>query len=438
MRHLMASTRSVAVASSSCSVFRGAQRTVFSASSVLSPSTSSHFFSAQEDARNATRLRAGNRNGNKEGEVYYNSAVRRRLKSTTSTRGFAAKSSGEEEEEKEEEEEEETTTTSTLKREEREEETTTDFAKIDGDSVGKYVKVNKSELPLDQCKAIEREFAFTGTNCLLYRKCDEALREVVARHERVHLRGYRGSGKSVSLAILVLRERALGSLVVYLPRTSYMVTRTSYQKHGEGEDLWDTPDAARVFLHAVAAKPNEALLGKMKASDGKQTLLEVVKSGLEKADQYVTQNAIDVVDELVKQKDFRVIFAFDEHNALYGPSDMHEVKGPRSRKNIHSDRLRLALKLRSCFPTANGGRYVACESTTDVGSSNPVFKSEDENVFDFEIPKFSVAETYAVLKHYEEVGKCSRGINKEVAREFKALTNGKVKEIQEYLMFQSI
>jgi hypothetical protein len=42
------------------------------------------------------------------------------------------------------------------------------------------------------------------------------------------------------------------------------------------------------------------------------------------------------------------------------------------------------------------------------------------------------------LKHYEEVGKCSRGINKEVAREFKALTNGKVKEIQEYLMFQSI
>ena len=436
MRHLMASTRSVAVASSSCSVFRGAQRTVFSASSVLSPSTSSHFFSAQEDARNATRLRAGNRNGNKEGEVYYNSAVRRRLKSTTSTRGFAAKSSGEEEEEKEEEEE--TTTTSTLKREEREEETTTDFAKLDGDSVRKYVKVNKSELPLDQCKAIEREFAFTGTNCLLYRNCDEALREVVARHERVHLRGYRGSGKSVSLAILVLRERALGSLVVYLPRTSYMVTRTSYQKHGEGEDLWDTPDAARVFLHAVAAKPNEALLGKMKASDGKQTLLEVVKSGLERADQYVTQNAIDVVDELVKQKDVRVIFAFDEHNALYGPSDMHEVKGPRSRKNIHSDRLRLALKLRSCFPTANGGRYVACDSTTDVGSLNPVFKSEDENVFDFEIPKFSVAETYAVLKHYEEVGKCSRGINKEVAREFKALTNGKVKEIQEYLMFQSI
>jgi len=205
----MASTRSVAVASSSCSVFRGAQRTVFSASSLSSPSTSSHFFSAQEDAPNAARLRAGNRKGNKEGEVYYNSAIRRRLKSTTSTRGFAAKSSGEEEEE--EEEEEETTTTSILKREEREEETTTDFAKLDGDSVGKYVKVNKSELPLDQCKAIEREFAFTGANCLLYRKCDEALREVVARHERVHLRGYRGSGKSVSLAILVLRERALGS-----------------------------------------------------------------------------------------------------------------------------------------------------------------------------------------------------------------------------------
>ena len=139
----------------------------------------------------------------------------------------------------------------------------------------------------------------------------------------------------------------------------------------------------------------------------------------------------------MKQKDVRVVFAFDEHKALYGPSDMHEVKGPRSRKNIHTDRLRLALKLRSCFPTANGGRYIACDSTTDVGSSNPVFKSEDENVFDFEIPKFNVAETYALLKHYEEVGKCSRGINKQIALEFKALTNGKVKEIQEYLMFQN-
>ena len=64
-------------------------------------------------------------------------------------------------------------------------------------------------------------------------------------------------------------------------------------------------------------------------------------------------------------------------------------------------------------------------------------KQTDENVFDFEIPKFNVAETYALLKHYEEAGKCSRGINKQIALEFKALTNGKVKEIQEYLMFQN-
>ena len=32
--------------------------------------------------------------------------------------------------------------------------------------------------------------------------------------------------------------------------------------------------------------------------------LQIVKSGLEKGDQHVTQNAIDVVDELVKQKTF--------------------------------------------------------------------------------------------------------------------------------------
>ena len=410
--------------------------------------TQSASFSAQRNLSNRRRRRRSF--SSKEGKKEECNAIKRRTRriETTliSTRGFAAKSSDEVEVEKEGEEETTTTSTSEKKsnsqkeeEEEEEEEVTTDFAKLNGNSVRKYITVSKSQLRLDQCKAIEREFAFTGSNGLLYRKCDDALREIVARHERVHLRGYRGCGKSVSLAILVLRERALGSLVVYLPRTSHLVTRSSYQKHGEGaqEDLWDTPDAARVFLHAVAAKPNEMHLRKIKTSGDKQSLLDVVKSGLEKGDQHVTQIAIDIIDELVKQKDVRVVFAFDEQNALYGPSDMHEVKGPRSRKNIHTDRLRLALKLRSCVPTANGGRYIACDSTTNVGSSNPVFKSKDENVFDFEIPKFNVSETHALLKHYEEVGKCSQGINKEIAMEFKALTNGKVKEIQEHLMFQN-
>ena len=409
--------------------------------------TQSATFSAQRNLSNRRRRRRRRSFSSKEGKKEECNAIKRRTRriETTliSTRGFAAKSSDEVEVEKEGEEEETTTSTSEKKsnsqKEEEEEEVTTDFAKLNGNSVRKYITVSKSQLRLDQCKAIEREFAFTGSNGLLYRKCDDALREIVARHERVHLRGYRGCGKSVSLAILVLRERALGSLVVYLPRTSHLVTRSSYQKHGEGaqEDLWDTPDAARVFLHAVSVKPNEMHLRKIKTSGDKQSLLDVVKSGLEKGDQHVTQIAIDIIDELVKQKDVRVVFAFDEQNALYGPSDMHEVKGPRSRKNIHTDRLRLALKLRSCVPTANGGRYIACDSTTNVGSSNPVFKSKDENVFDFEIPKFNVSETHALLKHYEEVGKCSQGINKEIAMEFKALTNGKVKEIQEHLMFQN-
>ena len=409
--------------------------------------TQSASFSAQRNLSNRRRRRRRRSFSSKEGKKEECNAIKRRTRriETTliSTRGFAAKSSDEVEVEKEGEEEETTTSTSEKKsnsqKEEEEEEVTTDFAKLNGNSVRKYITVSKSKLRLDQCKAIEREFAFTGSNGLLYRKCDDALREIVARHERVHLRGYRGCGKSVSLAILVLRERALGSLVVYLPRTSHLVTRSSYQKHGEGaqEDLWDTPDAARVFLHAVSVKPNEMHLRKIKTSGDKQSLLDVVKSGLEKGDQHVTQIAIDIIDELVKQKDVRVVFAFDEQNALYGPSDMHEVKGPRSRKNIHTDRLRLALKLRSCVPTANGGRYIACDSTTNVGSSNPVFKSKDENVFDFEIPKFNVSETHALLKHYEEVGKCSQGINKEIAMEFKALTNGKVKEIQEHLMFQN-
>ena len=309
---------------------RGVADAPFSSSSTHTQSAS---FSAQRNLSNRRRRRRRRRSfSSKEGKKAEEcNAIKRRTRriETTliSTRGFAAKSSDEVEVEKEGEEETTTTSTSEKKsnsqkeEEEEDEEVTTDFAKLNGNSVRKYITVSKSQLRLDQCKAIEREFAFTGSNGLLYRKCDDALREIVARHERVHLRGYRGCGKSVSLAILVLRERALGSLVVYLPRTSHLVTRSSYQKHGEGaqEDLWDTPDAARVFLHAVAAKPNEMHLRKIKTSGDKQSLLDVVKSGLEKGDQHVTQIAIDIIDELVKQKDVRVVFAFDEQNALYGP-----------------------------------------------------------------------------------------------------------------------
>jgi hypothetical protein len=326
----------------------------------------------------------------------------------------------------------------------------TDFGKSFNETikVNEYVNLDKNTEIL--CNAIEREFKFTKSNGLLYRKCDDDLMNVVhsligeEKSNKIHLRGYRGAGKSVSLAMLVLRERALGSLVVYIPRASHIVTRTSYQKHGEEENgMWDTPDAARLLLNAVLTS-NEDKLGKIQtARDGKQnnnnnnnnnnnTLLDLVKVGLEKAnDQTVTQNALDVIDELVKQKDFKVVFAIDEHNALFGPSDMHEVRGPRSRRNIHSDRLRLASKLRSCVPLANGGKYIACDST-EVGAK-PNF-SEDE--FDFEIPKFNVSETHALLKHYEEVGKCANA-SSEIALEFKSLTNGKVKEIHEYLMFSN-
>jgi hypothetical protein len=290
----------------------------------------------------------------------------------------------------------------------------TDFGKSFNETikVNEYVNLDKNTEIL--CNAIEREFKFTKSNGLLYRKCDDDLMNVVhsligeEKSNKIHLRGYRGAGKSVSLAMLVLRERALGSLVVYIPRASHIVTRTSYQKHGEEENgMWDTPDAARLLLNAVLTS-NEDKLGKIQtARDGKQnnnnnnnnnnTLLDLVKVGLEKAnDQTVTQNALDVIDELVKQKDFKVVFAIDEHNALFG-----------------------------------GGKYIACDST-EVGAK-PNF-SEDE--FDFEIPKFNVSETHALLKHYEEVGKCANA-SSEIALEFKSLTNGKVKEIHEYLMFSN-
>ena len=99
------------------------------------------------------------------------------------------------------------------------------------------------------------------------------------------------------------------------------MTRSSYQKHGEGaqEDLWDTPDALlQCFYTPSRRSRTEMHLRKIKTSGDKQSLLDVVKSGLEKGDQHVTQIAIDIIDELVKQKDVEIVFAFDEQDTCTG------------------------------------------------------------------------------------------------------------------------
>ena len=97
---------------------------------------------------------------------------------------------------------------------------------------------------------------------LLNRRCLQDLVQAVARQQRPHiyLDGWAGSGKSVALYALVNWARANGWLALYLPTANLLVEGGTYYK-GE-DDLWDTPEAARLIL--TAAKDNHDRLLKVR------------------------------------------------------------------------------------------------------------------------------------------------------------------------------
>ena len=61
----------------------------------------------------------------------------------------------------------------------------------------------------------------------------------------------------------------------------------------------------------------------------------------------------------------KVLFAVDEYNAMFGPTDMHEVLGARKRGNIAAGSTRLLASLRDAnAAVAAGCAYVAATSGT--------------------------------------------------------------------------
>jgi small subunit ribosomal protein S29 len=356
-----------------------------------------------------------------------------------------------------------------------------------------------STLPeADSVRALTHEFAFANqvspdddegaasgkkkkpalSKRLLARQSDDALRAALDSNSRIDVRGSRGSGKSVALARLVMRAREDGWVVAYVP-DGLELTRLSYfsKSTGEGQDgLWETPDIAMRFLKHVANEPNKTALGSINVSDAivqvmqeamknKATVAKKARGGKGAASkdeesvnlgsdvslfEYAQAGAsdstlaVDCAIEVVKQlqelakRGEKVLFVVDQFNTLFGPSDMHEVTGPRSKKNIPARQLRFTKHLIEAIDatTDRDAKHVAvtaaCES---VGISKTITEKsrpqhDGDGVQTVDIPRFSHGEVDAMLREYKRVGIVRVTVDDKHVEAMKALTNGNPREMQ--------
>jgi small subunit ribosomal protein S29 len=307
---------------------------------------------------------------------------------------------------------------------------------------------------------------------LLARASDDALREAIDSYKRVDVRGSRGSGKSVALAQLVMRARADGWIVAYVP-DGLELTRLSYfsKSTKEGCDgLWETPDCAMRFLKHIANAANESVLtsikvegvtlkdeNALKKNRGKKSkevaeadaepkaganvnLFEYAKAG-SKTPEMAVDCALLVMNELralAKRGDGKVMFVVDQYNALFGPSDMHEVTGPRSRKNIPAKNLRLVRAVieivdAACDEDAGHVAVTAASESVGVSKSTTEQSRADEsssNTIAVNTPRFSTDEIATILREYKAVGIVKAVVDEQTVAAMKALTNGNPREIQ--------
>ena len=315
---------------------------------------------------------------------------------------------------------------------------------------------------------------------LLVRGVDSALEEALmsSTTRRIDVRGSRGTGKSVALARAVMSARAKGAVVAYVP-DGLELTRLSYFSKSANEDgMWDTPDCAMRFLKHVANSANESVLSaidvpkmsmkeltatsakkkatkKAKGKDSKDDEAASVSSDAsEKVNmfQYATiastepslaiDCAIQVIHALTtlaKTSDVKVVFVVDQYNALHGPSDMFEVTGPRSKKNIPAQNLRIVRALTqaiesSTLPDAKHVAVTAASETIGVSNANTAKSRPDASNTDLvtvvDCPKYSIDEIDAMLREYKRAGVLYASVDEKTVEGMKALTNGNPREMQ--------
>ena len=332
-----------------------------------------------------------------------------------------------------------------------------DVSALDASSVARFWRLSEDDaarlLPEPLPAAIADEFAASNTRRLLFRRCDLDHRVAVATGKSILLDGGVGAGKSVALAHIVAWARSEGYVVAYVPSGRALTVDSSYQKD-EATGAWDTPEHARAVLEWIQTGCGEALAELPSGSGagaGAATLAETVEVGLEafeKDPKQTVQAALEVIEGLraaARDGKRKVLFAVDEYNAMFGPTDMHEVLGARKRGNIAAGSTRLLASLRDAnAAVAAGCAYVAATSGTIQLSpklSAALTTSEapgSEALERVEVKRMNTKEIFSMVRHYAHAKGSLEAVHESVDHEqlamrLRVLTQGNGKEMREMM-----
>ena len=148
--------------------------------------------------------------------------------------------------------------------------------------------------------------------------------------------------------------RATGYLVLYVPSGKAMCTFSNYSKD-EASGLWNTPDHAALLIKWL----QEGSASALEALGMTQTARDATRGPGRGADAGRSTPRLAIVEAFksaARDQGKKVLFAVDEYNALFGPSDMHEVLGPRKRGNIPAGSTRVNAALRDATVDRGRGR----------------------------------------------------------------------------------
>jgi small subunit ribosomal protein S29 len=335
-----------------------------------------------------------------------------------------------------------------------------DVLAFDAKDVDRFWELSAEEearlMPEGAPAGLAAEFAASGTRRVLFRACDLQVRELLKGGTSLLMDGRRGCGKSAALANAVAWARAAGYFVVYVPSAKALTLDSSYQKD-EASGKWDTPEHAARLLRWMLAG-NEAAMGAMrvKAPGGEDTSLAALaaegvqileKGGDPKAVTEAALAALGAVRDAARSGTHKVLFAIDEYNALFGPTDMHEVLGARKRGVIQAGDTRVGAALRdAAAATAAGATFVGATSGTISLSAKLSAALGDDareapasaGLRRLEVPRFNPREIVCLVRHYDHARRGLDAVDKSVDHEqlalrLKVLTQGNAKEMREMI-----
>lgn len=295
------------------------------------------------------------------------------------------------------------------------------------------------------CKATTAEFEASGRRSLLHRASTVELFQKIASREarQVYVNGWTGAGKSIALYSLAAVARQAGWIVMYVPSATLLTQGGRFHRSDiEGDNLWDTPEAARHLLNAILGSHRDDL--QLITSEGK-TLADVATEGIESTVPRVTVQAALAVKDGLLGHDGTVaptMVIIDEYNALYSATEYHEPMHAFYRRPISPDELRLASGFRilddrdgglgGAVTSISNARGVAVAASTFVGGISPQIRvPKAAGTANIRIPRFDLAElATAAAARLSQMEGVQEMPAEHVLRRTLALTNGNAREFR--------